>query len=72
MENLNLRSKRLIALTFLLVIAQHSFGQLERKRVASDPAVELTFNAPRNINFFTVEPVEAKGLHFNIMHTFGQ
>jgi len=71
MENLNLRSKRLIALTFLLAIAQHSFAQLERKRVASDPAVELTFNAPRNINFFTVEPVEAKGLHFNIMHTFG-
>lgn len=71
MAYLKIANKALSLLFIMLVFTQLSHAQLERKRVQNDPNVELTFNAPRNINFFTVEPVEAKGLHFNIMHTFG-
>ncbi len=71
MAYLKIANKALSFLFIMLVFTQLSHAQLERKRVQDDPNVELTFNAPRNINFFTVEPVEAKGLHFNIMHTFG-
>lgn len=69
-ECLQLKNKKII-FSFLLLISQLSIAQLERKKVVEDPDVELTFNAPRHINFFTVETVEAKGLHLNIMHTFG-
>lgn len=73
MEILYFNNIKFILLNFVfLLFATNSFGQLERKLVQEDKDVELTFNAPRNINFFTVEPVESKGLHFNIMHTFGE
>lgn len=47
-------------------------AQLERQRVVTDTAVELTFMAPRNINTYTVEPLSKGELHYSIMHTFGE
>lgn len=71
MVYLNLKNSFIIGFLVSFICIQISYGQLDRKRVISDPDIELTFNAARNINFFTVEPIEAKGLQFNIMHTFG-
>ncbi len=56
---------------FLLLVSNSIYAQLERKLVNESQAVDLIFHAPRQINLFTVEPLEKKDLHFAIMHTFG-
>jgi hypothetical protein len=60
---------RLILLLYL--IAHSTYAQLERKLANENQVVDLIFHAPRQINLFTVEPLEKKDLHFAIMHTFG-
>ncbi|MCR9084452.1 MAG: DUF5777 family beta-barrel protein [Cyclobacteriaceae bacterium] len=60
--------------TLILIGSLISFtakGQLERKLVNENQAVDLIFHAPRHINLLTVEPLDKKTMHFAIMHTFG-
>lgn len=60
--------------TLILISSLISFtakGQLERKLVNENQAVDLIFHAPRHINLLTVEPLDKKTMHFAIMHTFG-
>lgn len=47
------------------------YSQLERRLENTSQEVDLTFHAPRQINLFTVEPLDKGTLHFAIMHTFG-
>lgn len=53
------------------LISSSAKGQLERKLVNENQAVDLIFHAPRHINLLTVEPLDKKTMHFAIMHTFG-
>ena len=62
----------IVLLFTLLLLPGVLYAQLERQRVVTDQAVELTFMAPRNINLFTVEPLSKGELHYSIMHTFGE
>ncbi|MCC5936496.1 MAG: hypothetical protein JJU34_04390 [Lunatimonas sp.] len=48
------------------------YSQLERRLESASQEVDLTFHAPRQINLFTVEPLDKGTLHFAIMHTFGE
>lgn len=49
-----------------------SFAQLERRTVSQEPqAVELMFDAPRAVTFWTVESLPKNELHVSIMHNFG-
>ena len=69
--------KSIRKILFLLLLAGWLFSeelvaQLDRQRVDTDQAVELTFMAPRNINLYTVEPLSKGELHYSIMHTFGE
>jgi hypothetical protein len=63
--------KRYFAVAVALLLSFPAFSQLERKLANANKEVELTFHAPRHINLLTVEPLEKRGLHFAIMHTFG-
>jgi hypothetical protein len=63
--------KPIIIGIILLVNNYTGYAQLERKLVDQNPFVELTFEAPRIINLFTVEPLNKNDLHWSIMHTFG-
>ncbi len=62
---------KLKLIILLLLISHPIYAQLERKLVNESQTVDLIFHAPRQINLFTVEPLEKKDLHFAIMHTFG-
>ncbi|WP_186756856.1 DUF5777 family beta-barrel protein [Echinicola salinicaeni] len=55
----------------LLLTAFVAQAQLERKPAEPNKEEDLIFHAPRHINLLTVEPIEKKGLHLAIMHTFG-
>lgn len=68
-----MKNKKYYCLALILVFSmvQTSYAQLERKLVNKNPDVELTFEAPRNINLLTVEPLGTNNLHWAIMHTFG-
>jgi hypothetical protein len=63
------------AMTLLILLAilpNPVFGQLERKLADDTPkVVELTFDAPRVVTFYTVESLPRKEFHVSIMHNFG-
>lgn len=63
--------KNVTILLLSLLAAIPGYSQLERKLANENPEVDLIFHAPRHINLLTVEPLENRGLHFAIMHTFG-
>lgn len=59
-----------LILGFLIIVP--AFGQLERKLANEGPKqVELTFDAPRVVTFYTVESLPKKEFHVSIMHNFG-
>ena len=64
--------RKYLLLIAILSLPMLLMAQLERKKANPDEKVELTFEAPRLINIFTVEPLEKKGFHYSIMHTFGE
>ncbi|WP_215223563.1 DUF5777 family beta-barrel protein [Echinicola shivajiensis] len=63
--------KTLLLILSLLLATFTAKAQLERKPAEANKDVDLIFHAPRHINLLTVEPIEKKGLHLAIMHTFG-
>jgi hypothetical protein len=73
MNNYSKTFKRLfVAGLAVFGFAQVAVAQLERKLADTSPSqVELTFDAPRVITFYTVESLPAKEFHVSIMHNFG-
>ncbi|WP_035806011.1 DUF5777 family beta-barrel protein [Lunatimonas lonarensis] len=60
-----------VVFVMLLLSREVAIGQLSRELESPSQEVDLIFHAPRQINLFTVEPVDRGNLHFAIMHTFG-